>query len=65
MPKFKTHQASAKRFKITKRGKVVRLSQSAQHLVSGKPKRRRRMAKKSVPVVTSEVKKIKALIPNF
>jgi large subunit ribosomal protein L35 len=42
MPKMKTKKIVAKRFKITKRGKVVHRAQGIRHLRSRKNKARQR-----------------------
>lgn len=41
MPKLKTHKATAKRFKITATGKILRRKQSYGHKRSKKSKRAR------------------------
>ena len=42
MPKMKTHKGAAKRFKVTKKGKIKHYNSGRSHLMSAKsPKRRR------------------------
>ena len=42
MPKMKTHKGAAKRFKVTKKGKIKHYNAGRSHLASTKsPKRRR------------------------
>jgi large subunit ribosomal protein L35 len=50
MPKLKTRKSIAKRFKVTKRGKVLPYkSANTSHIMSKKrPKRRRRLRKPDV-----------------
>lgn len=49
MPKMKTHKGAAKRFKITKKGKLKHFNAGHSHLQSGKsPKRRRKLRKPSL-----------------
>ncbi|HTL52810.1 MAG TPA: 50S ribosomal protein L35 [Planctomycetota bacterium] len=42
MPKKKTHKGCAKRFKITKHGKLKRRSASLRHLATGKTRKAKR-----------------------
>ena len=45
MPKTKTHKGTAKRFKVTGSGKIVRQRANRRHLMEHKPtKRTRRLA---------------------
>ena len=59
---MKTKQAIAKRFKITKNGKMLRRMTGQDHLRAKKSSKRRRAGRKWVPVSKSEAKKIKALL---
>ena len=47
MPKIKTNRSIAKRFKVTKSGKVKRHRANSSHLLSGKKASRRRKLRKS------------------
>jgi large subunit ribosomal protein L35 len=47
MPKLKTNRSVAKRFKVTKSGKVRRFRANASHLLSGKKASRRRKLRKA------------------
>ena len=47
MPKLKTNRSIAKRFKVTKSGKVRRFHANSSHLMSGKKSSRRRKLRKS------------------
>ena len=42
MPKQKTHRGAAKRFKVTGGGKVKTYSGFKSHLLTGKPRKRKR-----------------------
>ncbi|MFM8999991.1 MAG: 50S ribosomal protein L35 [Actinomycetota bacterium] len=42
MPKMKTHKASAKRFRITRNGKVLHAKASGNHMLTKKSGNRRR-----------------------
>lgn len=63
--KQKTVKSAKKRVvKITKNGKVLRNTLSAQHLTSGKSKRVLRASDKKEKVKKADIKKIKRMIPN-
>lgn len=66
MPKLKTHKATAKRFKITATGKVMRTKIGKSHLRRRKPKRNKRLFDRRIPVEIHESeKKIKQLAPTL
>ena len=48
MPKMKTHKSAAKRFKKTGTGKVVRRHSFARHILTSKPRSRKRRLGQSV-----------------
>ena len=56
MPKLKTHKATAKRFKITGRGKLRRRKQMRSHLRRKKSKRVKRQFAKDLEARPSNVK---------
>jgi large subunit ribosomal protein L35 len=62
MPKMKTHKATAKRFKVTGRGKLRRLKQRRSHLRRKKSKRVRRSFSKDLPVAKAEHKRVRRLL---
>ena len=62
MPKAKTNKAIAKRFKITKSGKILRRAIGQNHLLSKKSSDKKRKLKKWVELSPSEAKKIKRLL---
>ena len=46
MPKMKTHKGAAKRFKLTKKGKVKHRRKNRSHILTKKsPKRKRQLRK--------------------
>jgi large subunit ribosomal protein L35 len=59
---MKTRKSIAKRFKITKTGKVLRRAIGQDHLRAKKPGKKIRKLKKWVLVEKSETKKIKRLL---
>ncbi len=66
MPKIKTHKATAKRFKITARGKVMRTHIGKSHLRRRKAKRNKRRFDRRVEYAHFEqTKKIKQLAPTL
>jgi len=60
--KFKTRKAVARRFKITKTGKVLRLSSFARHLKRRKNRKQLRRLKKPKLVTGKMAKKVKKLL---
>lgn len=62
MPKIKTHKATAKRIKVTGRGKLRRLRGRRSHLRRKKPKRVRRSFDKYQSVDAVDEKRIRRLL---
>jgi large subunit ribosomal protein L35 len=62
MPKMKTHKATAKRFKITGKGKLRRLKTRRSHLRRTKSKRVRRSFDKDHPVAKADRKRVRRLL---
>jgi large subunit ribosomal protein L35 len=64
MPKLKTKQGVAKRFKLTKRGKIRYLPCGKGHLLSGKkPKRIRRLRRPKIVEGKKDIKYIRRMLP--
>jgi large subunit ribosomal protein L35 len=63
MPKIKTHRGAAKRFSLTKSGRVKRAKAFKRHLLNGKSTKRTRNLRKGTFVDAAEEKNIKQLIP--
>lgn len=62
MPKMKTHKGTAKRFRLTKNGKVMRMKAGRSHLRRNKSQSTNSDFRHAVPSeVKSIVKKIKVL----
>lgn len=61
--KLKTKKAAAKRFRITKNGKILRERQMAGHLKAGKSRTAKNRYKKQAFVSKVEKRKIERLIP--
>ena len=63
MPKLKTKKGVAKRFKITKTGKIKRQKASRGHLLAKKTRKRKRQLRKAGLVSKTDKKAIKLLLP--
>ncbi len=63
MPKIKTSRGAAKRFKLTKSGKIKRSKAFASHILTKKNAQRKRDLRQGTVVASSEVKMIKKICP--
>lgn len=63
MPKIKTHRGAAKRFSLTKSGKVKRAKAYKRHILNKKSTKRKRNLRKGTFIAEVEAKNIKLLIP--
>ena len=63
MPKIKTHRASAKRFRITKNGKVKMKHNYTSHILTKKSTKRKRKLRKGAYASNANLKNIKKMIP--
>ncbi|MEA2088014.1 MAG: 50S ribosomal protein L35 [Candidatus Caldatribacteriota bacterium] len=63
MPKMKTHKSSAKRFKVSSSGKIIRSKAYKSHILTKKTAKRKRNLRKDTTVSSTEVKKVKVLLP--
>lgn len=63
MPKLKTHRAAAKRFSLTKSGKVKRNRAFKSHILTKKDTKRKRRLRKGTYASAPNAKVIKKLIP--
>ena len=63
MPKIKTHRASAKRFKVTKNGKIKMKHAFKSHILTKKSTKRKRLLRKGAYACDANAKVIKKLIP--
>jgi large subunit ribosomal protein L35 len=63
MPKMKTHRAAAKRFRVTRNGKVLHRKATGNHMLTKKTgSRRRRVEGMAEVAAVREQKKIKRLL---
>ena len=61
MPKMKTHKGTAKRFRLTKKGKMMRMKAGGSHLRRKKRKATNRAFRHAVPsTVKSNMAQVKA-----
>lgn len=64
MPKMKTHKSTAKRFKVTSTGKLMRTKIGKSHLRRNKSKRVRRLFDEYMEVTDkASVKRVRRLAP--
>ena len=63
MLKMKTHKSSAKRFKLSSSGKVIRSKAYKSHILTKKTAKRKRNLRKDTTVSSVETKTIKVLLP--
>ena len=63
MPKLKTHRGAAKRFKKTGTGKVMRTKAFRRHILTSKPKRRKRHMRGLEEVSPADASKLRRMLP--
>ena len=63
MPKQKTHRGAAKRFSLTKNGKIKRAQAYKRHILTKKPTKRTRNLRKAEYLTKTEGATIRTLIP--
>lgn len=63
MPKLKTRKKTAKRFRITKNGKVLSMKPGRRHLLADKPKKAKRQMRTNKEITGGMALKIKAQLP--
>lgn len=61
--KLKTHKGAAKRFKVTASGKILRHHSGARHILTSKPRRRKRRLVQSTNVSKADVRHVRAMLP--
>jgi len=59
MPKLKTHRGAAKRFKITKTGKIKRAKAYKSHILTKKSPKRKRNLRKAAFLSSADAKNMK------
>lgn len=63
MPKMKTKRSSAKRFKVTATGKIVRHRAYHSHILTKKTTKQKRRLRQATLVDASNVKGLKRCLP--
>jgi large subunit ribosomal protein L35 len=63
MPKIKSNSGAKKRFRVTKKGKVVRAKGFKSHLLEGKSPQRKRRLRGTGTTAHAELKRIKRMLP--
>lgn len=63
MPKLKSHSGAKKRFKISKRGKVLHKKAGLRHLLTGMSANRGRQLTKKGQLPKGDAQVIRALLP--
>ena len=63
MPKLKTHRGAATRLSLTKTGKIKRSKAFRNHIMASKSPKQKRNLRHAGFVDSTEVKKMKKLIP--
>jgi large subunit ribosomal protein L35 len=64
MPKMKTHRGAAKRFKRTGTGKLTRMQQGMNHILTKKDSKRKRHLRQPVVVSAVDTKRLNQLLPG-
>ncbi len=62
--KQKNNKSAAKRFRITKNGKVVYAKQGRRHILTKKSSRRKKKLRQGGTLAACETKRIRAFLPN-
>lgn len=63
MPKLKTHKGAAKRFKKTGTGKVARRHAFSRHILTSKPRSRKRKLGQGVVADDADQAKLREMLP--
>ena len=58
MPKMKTHRGTAKRFRVTGSGKIMRAKQGSSHILEKKSQKRKRNFRHETEVATGDYKTV-------
>mgnify|MGYP000849362072 CR=1 FL=1 len=63
MPKMKTHKGSAKRFRRTGTGKIMRAKAFKSHILTKKTTKRKRNLRKATEIDKSNLAPMKRILP--
>jgi len=62
MPKIKTNRAAAKRFKLTKKGKLKRSKAYASHILTKKSTKRKRKLRQATTVAEGDARRVRRML---
>ena len=62
MPKMKTHKGAARRFAVTKNGKLLRRHAKLNHLLAKKSPAQKRRLRREAPVAAGDRRKVRRLL---
>ena len=63
MPKLKSHRGAAKRFKKTGTGKFTRTKAFKRHILTSKPKHRKRHMRGTTIISPADTRKLRRMLP--
>jgi large subunit ribosomal protein L35 len=63
MPKQKSNSGAAKRFKVTKRGKIMAKRAKLRHILTSKDKKVKRHMRKPLKLHQSNLRRVRKLLP--
>ncbi|HQP10591.1 MAG TPA: 50S ribosomal protein L35 [Candidatus Omnitrophota bacterium] len=63
MPKLKTNKSAAKRFKVTKTGKLKKRSARRGHILGKMSRKAKRNLRRSTYVASTDAKQIRRMLP--
>jgi large subunit ribosomal protein L35 len=63
MPKLKTHKGARKRFKVSRKGKVLHSKMNRRHLLECKNSNRRRRLRKGGKLADTQAVHVRRLLP--
>jgi large subunit ribosomal protein L35 len=64
MPKAKTRRAAAKRFRITKTGKIMRRHAKMRHILECKSPKKRRSLRRVGRVAKADIRRVRSMLPG-
>lgn len=65
MPKMKTNRGTAKRVRLTGRGKLRRMRAFKSHILTKKSRKRKRRLRSSTLASKADERKLRRLLPNL
>ena len=63
MPKLKTNRGAAKRFRVTKRGRVKAKRSHLRHILTSKNRKRKRRLRKPMYLDSTNLRQVRKLMP--